>query len=129
MALLRGLEESLLSAEGRASPELIDRLLGEDFQEIGSSGDTFGKREALALLAEEARDGHVYARATSDWTIRGLATGVALVTYKVARLDRTEGSTAVSLRSSVWVFRDRRWQMIFHQGTRLRPGQPLAVSS
>jgi hypothetical protein len=109
----------LLSAEGRASPELIDRLLADDFLEIGSSGDTFGKREALDLLAEEARDGHSYERAATDWSIRALADNVALVTYKVVRRDRTEGSTAASIRTSIWTFRDGRWQMVFHQGTRL----------
>lgn len=120
-ANLRELEECLLSAEGRASPEVIDRLLAEDFREIGSSGDTFGKREALEGLAEEAREGHNYARTATDWSIRRLAADVALVTYKVVRQDRTDGSTAASLRSSIWAFLDGRWQMVFHQGTRLEP--------
>ena len=118
-ALLRDLEEQLLSATGRASPALIDQLLADDFQEIGSSGDVFGKREALELLAEESGDGHVYERKTSDWAVRELGTDVALVTYRVARRDLTDGSAATSLRSSIWVFRSGRWQMVFHQGTRL----------
>ena len=109
----------MLSADGRASPTLIDALLAEDFREIGSSGDTFGKREALDLLAEEACDGHVYERATSDWSIRALTADVALVTYRVVRRDHTEGATAASLRSSVWRFRDGGWRMVFHQGTRV----------
>jgi hypothetical protein len=118
-AILRALEERLLTPEGRASPVLIDQLLGDDFLEIGSSGDTFDKREALDLLAEEARDGHTYERITADWSIRALSADVALVTYRVVRHDRTEGSTAASRRSSIWTFRDGRWQMVFHQGTRL----------
>lgn len=120
---LRALEESLLSAEGRASPELIDRLLADDFLEIGSAGDMFGKAEALELLAEEARDGHVYERAASDWSVRALAEDVALVTYKVVRYDRTDDSTAASLRSSIWQLCDRRWQLVFHQGSPLRSEQ------
>ena len=99
---------------------MIDRLLADDFVEIGSSGDTFGKREALDGLAEEARDGHAYERVTSDWSIRALTADVALVTYKVVRRDRTAGSTAASHRSSIWQFREGRWQMVFHQGTRAR---------
>jgi hypothetical protein len=121
-ALLRALEERLLSAEGRAAPEVIDRLLGDDFIEIGSLGDKFGKREALEELAEETRDSHTYERVTSDWSIRSLTADVTLVTYRVIRHDRTEGSTADSLRSSIWQFRDGRWQMVFHQGTRLQTG-------
>jgi len=117
---LRALEERLLSAEGRASPELIDSLLADDFVEIGSSGDIFGKRETLEGLAEETRDGHVYERTTADWSVRALAEDVALVTYKVVTRDATDGSTSVSRRSSTWAFRAGRWQMVFHQGTRLK---------
>jgi len=116
---LRSLEERLLSAEGRASPQLIGRLLADDFQEIGSSGDIFGKRETLDGLAEEARDGHIYERTTSDWSVRALTDDVALVTYKVATRDATDGSVSASRRSSTWTYRDGRWQMVFHQGTRL----------
>jgi hypothetical protein len=122
-ALLRDLEERLLSPTGRASPELIDTLLADDFLEIGSAGDRFGKQEALAMLAEETDDGHDYERIASDWVVRDLAESVALVQYRVVRHDRTEGTTAASLRSSIWICRDGRWQMVFHQGTRLRPGQ------
>ncbi|GAB2176227.1 nuclear transport factor 2 family protein [Dongia sp. agr-C8] len=117
---LRCLEEQLLSPEGRASPRLIDDLLAEDFQEIGASGDVFGKPEAMELLAEEARDGHAYERRTSDWSVRRLAGDVQLVTYRVVRHDPTERSTVTSLRSSIWALREGRWQMVFHQGTRLR---------
>jgi hypothetical protein len=100
---------------------LIDRLLADDFQEIGSLGDVFGKREALDELAQESRDGHHTERKTEDWSVRALSIDVALVTYKVVRLDRGDGSTVASLRSSIWAFRDGRWQMVFHQGTRLSP--------
>jgi glyoxylase I family protein len=116
---LQSLEEQLLSPEGRASSSVIDDLLAEDFQEIGSSGDVFGKREALEGLAEESGGGHVYERHASDWSVRVLGPDVALVTYRVTRKDLTEDSAAASLRSSVWVLRGGRWQMVFHQGTRL----------
>ena len=116
---LQSLEEQLLAPEGRASSSVIDDLLAEDFQEIGSSGDVFGKREVLEGLAEESGDGHVYERHASDWSVRVLSADVALVTYRVTRKDLTEDSAAASLRSSVWVLRGGRWQMVFHQGTRL----------
>lgn len=118
-ALLRDLEEKLLSPDGRASPRLIGELLADDFQEIGSSGDIFGKRQALEGLAEESSDGHVYERHAADWAVRALSADVALVTYRVIRRDLTEGSSATSLRSSIWVLRGARWQLAFHQGTRV----------
>jgi hypothetical protein len=118
-ALLRDLEERLLSPAGRASPRLINELLADDFREIGSGGDIFGKLEVLEGLAQETGDGHIYERETSDWVVRSFSADVTIVTYRVIRRDLTEGSVASSRRSSIWVFRDGRWQMVFHQGTRL----------
>jgi hypothetical protein len=117
---LQDLEEQLLSREGRASPRLINDLLADDFQEIGSSGDVFGKQEVLEGLAEESGDGRVYERHASDWSVRALSADVALVTYRVIRKDLTEGSVTASWRSSTWALRGGRWQMVFHQGTRLQ---------
>jgi len=37
----------------------------------------------------------------------------------VARSVAGPGWKPPSLRSSLWVRRDNRWQMVFHQGTRL----------
>jgi len=41
---------------------------------------------------------------------------VALVTY-CSTIRRDDGTSAVTLRSSLWVLRDGRWQIRFHQGT------------
>ena len=120
-ALLQELEERLLSSAGRASAETVGALLAEDFLEFGSSGVTFGKQEALDGLAEESRDNHRYERIARDWNVRELADNAALVTYRVTRNDRTEGSTVTSLRSSIWKCQGGRWQMVFHQGTRVAP--------
>ncbi|WP_433984284.1 hypothetical protein RBB78_04370 [Tunturiibacter empetritectus] len=43
--------------------------------------------------------------------IAQLAEDVVHATY------RATTSVAVSHRSSLWVFRDNRWQLLFHQGT------------
>jgi hypothetical protein len=118
-ALLRDLEERLLSAGGRASPRIIGELLAEDFLEFGSSGGTSDKRDALKFLPEESRDGHRYEYVPANWQVRDLAEGVALVTYRVTRKDLTTGTSLTSLRSSIWQHRDGRWQMVFHQGTRV----------
>ena len=118
-ALLQALEERLLSSAGRASAETVDALLTEDFLEFGSSGQAFGKQDAMDGLAEESGDGHRYERVASDWAVRDLAEDIVLVTYRITRSDATEGSTATSLRSSIWKHQDDRWQMVFHQGTRV----------
>jgi hypothetical protein len=118
-ALLRDLEERLLSTAGRSSTRIINELLADEFVEFGSSGSVSTKRDALKFLPEESRDGHRYEFITGDWQVRDLAEGVALVTYRVTRKDLTAGTSLTSLRSSTWKHRDGRWQMVFHQGTRI----------
>ena len=95
-------------------------MLAEDFLEFGSSGYAFGKQEVLKGLAEESDSGARHARVTSDWQVRDLAEDVALVTYRVISKDLTAGTSATSLRSSIWKHHDGRWQMVFHQGTCVR---------
>jgi len=42
---------------------------------------------------------------------------LALVTYRAERRNEFGALTAMSLRSSVWILRDNRWKILFHQGT------------
>ena len=106
------LEKSLLTPEVRASFEKIDLLLADDFSELGASGDKFGKDFVLAHLPEETEATRFEGR---DFNVREISLGVALVTFFVIKTSR-EG-TKHSLRSSIWVWRDNRWQMTYHQGT------------
>src|SRR5262249_1625330 len=46
-----------------------------------------------------------------------LTEDVALVRYRTTRHDDTGQHDSISLRSSVWVRRANRWQMLFHQAT------------
>ena len=45
-----------------------------------------------------------------------LAEDIALLIYRSTRTTTLQAATR-ALRSSLWVHRDNRWQMIFHQGT------------
>jgi hypothetical protein len=49
-----------------------------------------------------------------DFAVEALAPDVALATYRI-------GEPRPSNRSTIWVRRDGRWQVRFHQGT-LRAG-------
>ena len=51
------------------------------------------------------------------FTARALAAEVALTTYRLSMWLKSESEARVTLRSSVWVRRAGRWQVIFHQGT------------
>jgi hypothetical protein len=111
---LRRLEEMLLEPEVRRNSELVAALIGDDFVEFGSSGRVFDKAAILAELKDEVRTRNVI---LSEFGCRMLAEGIALITYRTTR--RHEGGAVLgsAWRSSVWVNREGRWQLVFHQGT------------
>ncbi len=111
---LRGLEVSLLTNAVRKDRARLDELLAEEFREFGRSGTVYTKAEILAFLQEEEE----IRVAMKEFACEVVAEDVALVTY---RSERTEpnGKTIAALRSSLWVWRGGRWQMVFHHGTSL----------
>jgi len=123
---IEGLEEFLFDPIERRDVASVASLLAEDFREIGSSGRIYSKLDILAELSSE----QPVWTTLSDFTCDLVAPGVALVTYKsISNHDGRPPSQFI--RSSVWVQRpvsafgssgpnrEMRWQMLFHQGTRL----------
>jgi hypothetical protein len=110
---LQQLEEDLLRPDVRRNPERIAQLLADDFREFGASGRIYGKAEILAALSTEA-PAQIQ---LTDFACHQLTAEIALVTYQSQRTDAN--GTRGALRSSVWIRRENRWQMLFHQGTRL----------
>jgi glyoxylase I family protein len=102
------------SALAAADPAGIDGglvgLIADDFREFGASGRTWDAAAMRQTLAGAEPADPVD---LDDFTVAVLAPGVALVTYRL-------GQPRPSNRSSVWVRREGRWQVRFHQGT-LRP--------
>ena len=110
---LRALEASLLTNAVRKDRARVAELLAEEFREFGRSGTVYTKAEILAFLAEEEE----IVVTMEDFRCQPVAEGVALVTYRSERAEPA-GENLAALRSSLWVWRDGRWQMVFHQGTR-----------
>lgn len=110
---LRQLEEQLLDPVLRKSREHVANLLADDFVEFGVSGRIFHKDDILLELASES----AATLKMVDFGARQIAGDAFLVTYSVHR-DSAEGPPQISLRSSIWILRDARWQMLFHQGTK-----------
>lgn len=106
---LFALETELLEPSVRNQPARVDALLADDFFEFGSSGRVWTK----PVIIERLRDEAPIARRVSDFEAKLLAPDVALVTYRVERVE--DGS--MTLRSSVWVREGANWRMRFHQGT------------
>jgi hypothetical protein len=118
-AQLRELEEKLLKPEVRRDPETVSALLTDGFREFGSSGRIFSKQQILSALQEELPSRQL---SLTDFQATAPAPDVTLVTYRAAQRHNQQQSIVQSLRSSIWVFRNARWQMLFHQGTKLPGG-------
>ena len=112
---IRELEECLLDSEVRADPQRIETLLADEFTEFGSSGRVYDKADAVKQLPAES--GLTFS--LSDFAVNQLSPQLVLATYRVA--IREQGSVRHTLRSSLWVHRSDRWQLLFHQGTPSNP--------
>jgi hypothetical protein len=108
------LEDRLLQPEIRRSKEEIAKLLADDFVEFGSSGRIFDKIQVVEGLPHSPTVPMVI----EDFQIKVLSSNVVLATYRVVRTNEPREEMKNSLRSSIWKFIDKRWQMVFHQGTR-----------
>jgi hypothetical protein len=112
---LHELEIDLLQTTVRHDPETLSLLLAEEFCEFGSSGRIYTRRETIEALQTES----AVRFSVTDFSVTIVAEGVALVRYQAARHSESGQMGTTSLRSSLWVLRDNRWQMLFHQGTKV----------
>jgi hypothetical protein len=111
---LRSLEKRLLDSAVRRDSEQISTLLADDFVEFGSSGRTFDKAQVLEYLRDELPQEEALIR---NFVAKPLCSTVFLVTYRATRRDASRAHRSDSWRCSIWVKRDGRWQLQFHQGT------------
>ncbi len=101
------LEERLFHPSREPDRAALVPLIAEDFQEYCSSGRIYSRQQTIDdLLTSSPRNATI-----SHFYVTRLAPDVALATYHAAT------TLHVSHRSSLWVFRDNRWQLLFHQGT------------
>jgi catechol 2,3-dioxygenase-like lactoylglutathione lyase family enzyme len=109
---LQQLEESLFQPEVRRDPAAVSALLADDFLEFGSSGRRFTRQQIIEAMQVESP----LRVSATDFRSCHLSEDAVLLTY------RSVGEQGLqSLRSSLWVRRTGRWQMLFHQGTRVAP--------
>lgn len=114
LTLLKEQEEALLAADYRASPDKVSDLLADGFIEFTRSGHVCDRNETIAALASERS---VLLRRAFDFRVTLLGEAVALLTYRSARRSNSDLEEEYSLRSSIWVRKQGRWRMRFHQGT------------
>ncbi len=101
------LEERLLNPDRESDRSALANLLAFDYQEFCSSGRIFSRDQTVHALFTSAPHPAIIA----FFYVSRLAPEVAHATYHSV----TEHAT--THRSSLWIFRDQRWQLFFHQGT------------
>ncbi len=109
--LLEQLELALLDPSGRSDTTLLDRLIADDFAEVGASGRSFGKDDVLARLPSESG----VSFHADQLAVNLLSPTVGLVTY--AAMRNADGTAVHSERCSIWRLNHGQWQMVYHQGT------------
>ncbi len=118
---LRFLEERLLDPAIRANPAALEHLLAPGFVEFGSSGRIYTRDGILSALAAETAPS---SRTLTHFNLLASTADWAVMTYRITR--REPGVIdSVTLRSSTWIHREDRWQLLFHQGT---PSSLAAIS-
>ena len=104
---LHSLEERLLHPDRETDRLGLTDLLAPEFKEFCTSGRIFNINQlANALLSTSPR-----AATMSHFYVTPLGESAALTTYHITTANST------SHHSSIWIKRDDRWQMLFHQGT------------
>jgi hypothetical protein len=104
---LYSLEERLFHPDRERDRTALIPLFAEEFKEFCISGRIFNRQQVLdGLLKSEPRPATI-----SNYYVEPLAEKAALATYSA------KTALVVSHRSSLWIFRDNRWQLLFHQGT------------
>lgn len=114
LAILQALEVELHHPGVRCDAQRLAQLLHTDFHEVGRSGRAYDRVTVMRFLGEQVASPSVI---SDHFALQQLGPQIALLTYRSAlrRPDPTlENHT---LRSSVWVQQDARWQLIYHQGT------------
>ena len=110
---IQELEEQLLRPNTRRSRNALEHLLASDFVEFASDGNAYDKVGVIEALQHES----VFLRSISGFRLALLSDDVVLATYQVTRQSADAGEAVSSMRSSIWIRRNERWQLVFHQGT------------
>lgn len=112
-AELERLERALHAPQVRGNRAQLAALLDEDFSEIGSSGQCYGRAAALAEIPLERAQ---VAIESEQYAVTLLSPGLAQVRYRSCYHLDGQAQRWV-LRSSLWRWHAQGWRMVFHQGT------------
>lgn len=108
-------EKDLLSSTIRGDKESVERLMAEEFREIGMSGMKFNKKDILDSL--ESWDYLEYEGVEFEY--EKLREGLIILFYKALVKNNKDNTKIWTRRSSIWEKKEDGWKMVFHQGTKI----------
>ncbi|NQZ05767.1 MAG: nuclear transport factor 2 family protein [Algicola sp.] len=112
---LAKLEKTLQQYATRNDKQHLEQLIHDDFIEIGYSGTSYGKKDIIDSLLNEAKPAH------SPWSQNvqfiQLTENTIQLIYQQARLEPDGQLSRHAKRCSIWQINDGQWQIRFHQGT------------
>ncbi|MCW8870379.1 MAG: nuclear transport factor 2 family protein [Proteobacteria bacterium] len=110
---LCSLEKQIHSPKVRTDLDKLKELLHDEFKEIGRSGKVYNKSDVLNQLADQKKSPEII---SEEFHFKSLSDLIFLVTYRSYQ-QVNEKKSHWAMRSSVWIFEQDKWQMVFHQGT------------
>ena len=112
---IKNFEIELLQPEIRKSTERLDELIADEFIEIGESGKQYNKQDILSALPMQT--GLKFS--LSDFKATEISSDVFLATFHLEKEITKSREKIISLRSSIWKNKNGKWQIVFHQGTKI----------
>lgn len=94
----------------------FDRMMAEEFWEVGASGQVYSRAAVLDTLEQRHRQPVVEDLAVTNFGCQRLAADLFLTTYTLNQAGR------VSRRASIWRHTPEGWQVVYHQGTIMADG-------
>jgi hypothetical protein len=111
LAELRRREPIFHRPEFGATRAEFERMVDEDFWEVGASGRRYTRQYVLEVLEDRARTSEEDQWETTDFRCQELATNLYLLTYTLRQGER------VTRRTTLWRRVAAEWKIVFHQGT------------
>jgi len=90
----------------------FEKMMVDDFWEVGASGARYSRAFALDELERRHATRHADVWETSDFFCRQLAPDVYLLTYTLL-----QHGTRRTRRSTIWQRSQDWWKIVYHQGT------------
>jgi hypothetical protein len=90
----------------------FERMIVEDYWEVGASGRIYTREFVLDVLEKRWAVPHEDVWETRDFGCRRLGEDTFLLTYTLV-----QGGTRVTRRATVWTRVGVEWKIVYHQGT------------